>query len=247
MQDNFDETKAFSADERKTQDMPHCEVEASKVQPKDQQTPSKEQETSINSCKLVNTPNLSQMSYAELALHVIRENYASSKTSINQSQIVKRIQTLLSESGDARKSSFGTSSIQSSVSRALKKYVAAEKVFTDGARGYIPRNDETCRERLKQEIIATVQFGPQSIFQISGRVWLIDVKREFLTRAKELFTKYLRDNCYNVLEFNGYLMLLVIGEEDVRQELFNEISEIYKSAQPTEKKQKERKPLRLRP
>ena len=83
---------------------------------------------------------------------------------------------------------------------------------------------------MKQEIIETVKFGKKTIFQMSPTTWLLDIERSSMANAKNLFARYLGPNCYDIIEFNGYLMLLICGKISDHHDLRTEILDMRKKA-----------------
>lgn len=239
MVSNISEDKANPVGSNKSPEILSEEKDIPMTNKKPSENPSERKDTPTANNKLLGNPseekNIEDMSYPELALYVIKDYYTRGLNAPNQTEIVKRILILLEEATGMVP---GTSSVQSSVSRALKKYVKEERIIESEERRYTPYNDETSRVLLKKEIINTVKFGPQPVFQISSRAWLIDVERNSLSTAKNLFSKYLGSICYNVLEFNGYLMLLFSGKSADTKEVREEILKIYKAARDADKKGK---------
>lgn len=158
----------------------------------------------------------------ELTLRVIRDIYKNGKPAPNQNQIVNRV-TEIKNLGASYP--YAPKSQQPAVSRALKNLVAKNAVIKTKANRYLPYNLETGRAILKPEIIKNVKFGKKAIFQMSPTTWLLDIERSSMATAKTLFTQYLGPNCYDIIEFNGYLMLLFAGRikehEDLRREIMN--------------------------
>lgn len=163
-----------------------------------------------------------------LTLRIVEEFYESGKDAPSQSQIVDRIVEIKNQGFNYE--AYTYQSQQPSVSRALKKLVEEQKIIKTTKDKYLPYNLETGRRLLKEEIIKTVKFGKQPNFTISISTWLIDVERTSIANAKNLFERFLGPNCYNIFEFNGYLMLLVNGSKDKRKELKGEINEIRREA-----------------
>lgn len=169
----------------------------------------------------------------ELTLQVVLEFYTKGADAPNQNQIVNRVTEL--KNNDLTSYLYEPKGQQPAVSRALKKLVAQKKIIKTDDNRYRPYNLETGRALLKEEIIKTVKFGKQSVFQISPTTWLLDIERSSIATAKNLFAQYLGPNCYNVLEFNGYLMLLFGGKIAEHKKLREEIIQIRKEALKKEK------------
>lgn len=172
--------------------------------------------------------NSKSMTVIALTLQVVCDAYAQGAFAPNQTEIVKEV-TRIKNIG-LTSCQYEDKSIQSGVSRALKALVEKEKVIKRADNRYIPFNLKTGRALLKEEIIKSVKFGPKHIFQMSATTWLIDVERSSIAKAKELFSRYLGPNCYDIIEFNGYLMMLFDGKVDSHKELREEILEIRKAA-----------------
>lgn len=158
----------------------------------------------------------------ELTLMVIREIYKNGEPAPNQNQIVNKVTDIKNLSATYP---YDPKSQQPAVSRALKNFVANNVVIKTKKNRYLPYNLETGRAILKAEIIKNVKFGEKPIFQMSPTTWLLDIERSSMAAAKNLFTQYLGPNCYDIFEFNGYLMLLFAGKikehEDLRREIMN--------------------------
>lgn len=172
---------------------------------------------------------LSGATVSEITLYVIEDIYKNRVPAPNQNQIVNQV-TEIKNFGVPDDSKYDPKGQQPAVSRALKQLVARQKIIKKEDNTYIPYNHETERDLLREEIIKTVKFGKQPIFTISLSTWLVDVERSSIANAKNLFEKYLGSNCYNVLEFNGYLMLLVTGKKETRKALQEEIKQIQEEA-----------------
>lgn len=164
----------------------------------------------------------------DLTQRVIQDIYKKGESAPNQNQIVNKV-TALKNRG-LTNSTYDAKGQQPAVSRALKKLVAQQKIVKTEDNKYLPYNLETGRALVKEEIIKTVKFGVQPNFTISLSTWLIDVERASIANAKNLFERFLAPNCYNVLEFNGYLLLLVTGSKDERKKLREEIDQIRRDA-----------------
>lgn len=174
----------------------------------------------------------------ELVLEVINDYYGKGKPAPIQNVIASRV-TEIKNVGNPHE--YTVESQQPLVSRALRNLVKAEKIIKTSDNRYLPYNLETGRAILKKRIIETVRFGPKRIFQMSASTWLVDVERASQARAKSLFEKYLGESCYDIFEFNGYLMLLISEEKEKRKELYEEIRTIKKEATERAKDQKNHK------
>lgn len=174
----------------------------------------------------------------ELVLEIINDYYGKGKAAPIQNVIALRVTEIKNVKNPH---AYTVESQQPLVSRALKKLVKAEKIIKTKDNRYLPYNIETGRAILKSRIIETVRFGPKRIFQMSASTWLIDVERASLARAKNLFEKYLGESCYDIFEFNGYLMLLISEEREKRKELYEEVKAIKKEAMERAKDQKNHK------
>lgn len=169
--------------------------------------------------------DISSKTYGDLVLHVIEYLYAHGYVAPNQSQIVK----IILEIKNSPVCTYEEKNIQPSVSRALRSFVSRRKIILQD-KTFRPYNVETSRELLSDEIVETIKFGPQDIFLMSATTMLLDIERSSMSRAIELFSRYLGPNCYNVLEFNGYLMLLISGKKEEVADLRKKIKAIQKSA-----------------
>lgn len=124
---------------------------------------------------------------------------------------------------------------QSSVSKCLKALINEKRILKiqhEKKNVYIPYRVEYARDSIKKRITELVVFNQGTVFLFaSGREkrkkkngetytyltssLLVDVSFDYIVTAKELFREYIgTENCYEVMDFQGKVLIMIRGLKD---------------------------------
>lgn len=154
------------------------------------------------------------------------------------------------------------SNCQSSVSKCLKALINEKRILKiqyEKKNVYIPYKVEYARNSIKERITNLVVFNQETVFLFaSGREkmrikatgeecvyatcsLLVDVSFDYIVTAKELFREYIgTKNCYEVMEFQGKVLIMIRGLKDEVNMLKRNIRGIVKETYNKNKKAKKR-------
>ena len=111
-------------------------------------------------------------------------------------------------------------SIQPSVSRTLKRMVQDGQLIKLSNKTYIPFDITVARKQIAMQIMEEIEFNRAEIFCISPTVILLDIHPKSVSRAKDLFAQYLgQKNCYDIVDFQGYVMLMILSDTNDKKDL----------------------------
>lgn len=152
-------------------------------------------------------------------LKIVEKSYER-KSPLIQARIVEKL--IEYKNKDLLDSKYEFESIQPSTSRALKQMVQAKQLLKLPDKSYIPFDISEARKQIAIQIMEEIQFNREEIFCLSPAVILLDVHPKSISKAKELFEQYLgQKNCYDIIDFQGYLMLMMLSvgkdEKDLAQ------------------------------
>jgi hypothetical protein len=133
---------------------------------------------------------------------------------------------------------------QSSVSKCLKVLIKEEKILKLEGNVYVPYEHDFSRKFTKEKIIKMIVFNRRTVFTLSSNrekrkdkdgeeyiyatcSLLVDVSFDYIVTAKELFRKYIgTENCYDIMEFQGKVLIMIEGVEKEVATLRRNIREI---------------------
>ena len=122
-------------------------------------------------------------------------------------------------------------SIQPSVSRAIKRMVQDKQLIKLPDKTYIPFDITVARKQIAIQIMEEIQFDRKEIFCMSESVILLDIHPKSVSRAKDLFAQYLgQRNCYDIVDFQGYVMLMLLSDTNDKKDLKQLTEDIRKIA-----------------
>lgn len=190
-------------------------------------------------------------SYIEPTLETLEELFKEEQRGYQQTEIAEKVAQYLNETAGINKSdnkeTSGTAlytkkSVQSRISSALKTLIKEEKIVEIEPKRYIPNKKKAVRAMMKGELIQQIEYTRSDMFCISPTTFLLPIQESSMVDAKMRFQKYLgNEACYDIVTFNGYLMLLIAASEEECNELYDEIRKIVKEGYayvPPKKKQK---------
>ena len=131
------------------------------------------------------------------------------------------------------------STIQSAASRELPKLIADKKIIRLDEKYYqiYTRDDE--RAKIRKKILEEVRFAGDSIYEITDKVWAIQVERNSLTKAERLFNEYLEEYCFEVTAIRKMIIIMLTcrkqHRDNIRADLCNLLRE-YQDNKPQIKK-----------
>ena len=195
-------------------------------------------------------------SYIEPTLEVLEALFKEEQRGYQQTEIAEKVAESLNkvaginysddeeekdkETGGA--AAFTKKSVQSRVSNALKTLIKEDKIVEIEPKRYIPNEKKAVRAMMKKELIREIKYTRPDMFRISLTTFLLPVQESSMIAAKISFQKYLgNEACYDIVSFNGYLMLLIFASEEECDELYDEIREIVEDGyayEPPKRKQK---------
>ena len=113
----------------------------------------------------------------------------------------------------------------------MKRLEARQKVSVDANNLYVPYDVRHLRIKEKENICKTVLFTSPQVFEVSGNTLLLSVAAESVYVAIDLLKKYIgAENCFNIMQVNNYLVVLLEGEEEQLESLRNDLREVVSDA-----------------
>lgn len=190
--------------------------------------------------KMTLGPKRSQSEYVKLTREALDELFT-------EEQRLYRVADISELVAKKKGNGYTKAAVQSSVSRALVDLINAEEVVGI-ERKYIPANKDAIRYILRSHLIDEIEYTREDIFVVFGKMLMIGVASGSIDAAKRLYRDYLGKNCYDVLEYDGYLVLLVVWtkkkgtdgnvEKEDHRKVIQEIRSIVKEGFNKETKKK---------
>jgi len=104
--------------------------------------------------------------------------------------------------------------MQPTVSKALKTLIKAKKVSVTEAKTYERYSIASEQPFLRITIMQTVEFTNDTVFPISDNTLLVGVQTNCVSTAIDLLKAYIgKERCFDILFFNGYLVILLNKSE----------------------------------
>ncbi|MBQ3531494.1 MAG: hypothetical protein IJA05_06195 [Oscillospiraceae bacterium] len=167
----------------------------------------------------------------EMTFFYVYESFRKERfDGIPQKEIVDKV-VLFKNSFVSEECGYPRENIQPAVSRALKALIEEKKIIKLKKNTYLPFNRYKLREIIEEEIKKNIIFERPDIFVASNSVILLPVAPKSLHFSKEIFRQYLgEDDCYDILEYSGYLVLMLVGTDTHLKALRLKIGHIVEQA-----------------
>ena len=151
---------------------------------------------------------------SQIVYNIVSRNY-SKKRLFTQKEITKKfLKYKIKHHNTSEKTKL--ESVQPTVSRLLNDLIKKERLAKTKDRKYIPFNENVRKQLVADEIIDKITFAKRDIFQISESTIAVGVASKDLFTAKNLFFRYLSEkNCYDILEINTYLVIMLKTSIDI--------------------------------
>ena len=163
-----------------------------------------------------------------LILEIVKTSYEAGEPPI-QAKIVDKI--LDYRNKNIFDLYYETDSIQPSVSRTLKRMVQDKQLIKLPDKTYTPFDITVARKQIAVQIMKEIEFNREEIFCMSESVILLDIHPKSVSRAKDLFAQYLgQRNCYDIVDFQGYVMLMLLSDTTDKKDLEKLTEDIRKIA-----------------
>lgn len=155
--------------------------------------------------------HFANLSIKEMVLKIIEEfyNFSDGQNPPKQNDIVKRLSSIKQDLADSDDYKYELIVLQPQVSRALKSLIDSKKIVKSEFSTFLPYDIEFKRKPLADKIKKEVIFTNPSIFKLSPYSVLVPVDPRSLYVAKILFKEYLEEDCTDVLELDGYILVLL--------------------------------------
>lgn len=173
----------------------------------------------------------------EMVFKIIEEffEFPEGKEPSKQEEIVNRLSEIKKHLADSDKFKYENKILQPQVSRALKQLIAEKKIVKNDISAYIPFDIKFKRKPLAEKIKKEVIFTNPNIFKISSYAILVPVDSKSLYNAKFLFKEYLEEDCTDILELDGYMLILLPQKYSDDMEVDDQDIVAFKTAMDTER------------
>lgn len=122
-------------------------------------------------------------------------------------------------------------SMQSSVSKAIDALIKSGDIVEVESGKYGPNNEAVSRIKYGNYIVYHIAFNRPDVFVMSSSMIAIDVSDGFKDAAADAFKSYLgKERCFDVIYFDKYLVILIIGNKEHKKETKKLIDKIVKEA-----------------
>ena len=161
--------------------------------------------------KTYSNASFANLSIKEMVLKIIEESHEfyDGQNPPKQDYIVKRLSDIKIDLANSDDYKYDPLVLQPQVSRALKQLINDNKIVKTESSRYLPYNIKFKRKPLADKIKNEVIFTNPSIFKLSPYAVLVPVDPRSLYNAKILFKEYLEEDCTDVLELDGYMLVLL--------------------------------------
>lgn len=151
------------------------------------------------------------LSIKEMVLKIIEEfhEFSNGQKAPKQNDIVKRLSEIKKDLANSDDYKYEFIVLQPQVSRALKQLDDDNKIVKTESSTYRPYDIKFKRKPLADKIKKEVIFRSPNIFKLSPYAILVPVDPRSLYTAKFLFKDYLKEDCTDVLEVDGYILILL--------------------------------------
>lgn len=116
------------------------------------------------------------------------------------------------------------SAIQSSASRELPKLVADKKIILIDEKFYQIYTREDERAKIRKKILEEILFTGDSVYEITDKVWAIQVEKSSLTKAERLFKEYLAEYCFDVTAIRKMIIIMLSCRKQYRDNIQLDLS-----------------------
>lgn len=148
----------------------------------------------------------------ESVLKIVEEFYEADPDADppRQDEIVSRLSRIKKDlAGANSKYTYKLSNLQPQASRYLKILSNEKKIIKKEGSGYVPYDIKFKRKPIADKIKKEVIFTSPTLFKMNSYSVLIHVDPRSLYTAKILFKEYLEEDCFDVLQFDGYVLILL--------------------------------------
>lgn len=126
-----------------------------------------------------------------------------------QDLIVFRLSEIKKRLDKGNRYNYEYDSLQPQVSRKLKILLKEHKIAKIDKHCYVPFDINFKRRPIAERIKKEVIFTKPNIFKLSPYSILVPVDPRSLYISKILFKEYLEEDCFDVLELDGYVLILL--------------------------------------
>lgn len=124
------------------------------------------------------------------------------------------------------------STIQSAASRELPKLEEDKRIICID-KHYQIYTREIERSDIRRQIIESINFSGTEVYEITEKVWAIQVKKEGLPEAVRLFKKYLKEYCFDVTAISKMIIIMLNCRKQQRDQIKSDITDILVSRKNT--------------
>lgn len=117
------------------------------------------------------------------------------------------------------------STIQSAASRELPNLESAKRIICID-KHYQIYTREIERAEIRRQIIDSINFAGTEVYEITEKVWAVQVKKESLPAAARLFKKYLKEYCFDVTAISKMMIIMLNCRKQHREQIKADIAEM---------------------
>lgn len=114
---------------------------------------------------------------------------------------------------------------QPSVHKALKTLEKKHKVIKENRRYFLVQPDNT-KEIAEKTLMQKVRLYKKAMFTVSTTTVVLYPTDDTINIAQEWFAKYLGSSCYGIAKVDGYLVIMLVGPREARDELRKDIKRL---------------------
>ena len=79
------------------------------------------------------------------------------------------------------------------------------------------REDE--RAKIRKRILEEIHFTGDSVYEITDKVWAIQIEKSSLTKAEQLFKDYLDEYCFDVTAIRKMIIIMLTCRKQHRDNI----------------------------
>lgn len=117
------------------------------------------------------------------------------------------------------------STIQSAASRELPKLEEDKQIICIN-KHYQIYTREIERSDIRRQIIESIKFSGIEVYEITEKVWAVQVKKESLPEAARLFKKYLKEYCFDVTAISKMIIIMLNCRKQQRDQIKSDITDM---------------------
>ena len=117
------------------------------------------------------------------------------------------------------------STIQSAASRELPKLEDDKRIICID-KHYRIYTREIERSDIRRQIIESIKFSGTEVYEITEKVWAIQVRKESLPEAARLFKKYLKEYCFDITAISKMIIIMLNCRKQQRDQIKSDIADM---------------------